>query len=116
NDGIVNIPGNTGTGLFAVATSNAGVSGTITMTADTGGATVPVAISICETDPHTSACLAPPSSSVTRVIGPTDRPPLGGFGGGSGPVAFDPAANRIFVRFLEGNVTRGSTSVAVRTQ
>ena len=30
---------------------------------------------------------------------------------------FDPAANRIFVRFKDaGNVTRGSTSVALRTQ
>src|SRR5262249_2688785 len=36
NDGISNIPGNTGTGLLAVATSNIGASGLITVTADTG--------------------------------------------------------------------------------
>jgi hypothetical protein len=45
------------------------------------------------------------------------QPQFGIFVQGNGTVTFDPAANRIFVRFKDdGNITRGSTSVAVRTQ
>jgi hypothetical protein len=36
NDGIVNIPGATGTGVFALAAANVGITGIITVTADTG--------------------------------------------------------------------------------
>ena len=45
NDGIVNVPGANGTGVFAVATVNVGSSGSITASADTGSATLPVSIS-----------------------------------------------------------------------
>jgi hypothetical protein len=39
------------------------------------------------------------------------------FASASGAIPFAPGATRIFVRFEDGNgVTRGSTSVAVRTQ
>jgi hypothetical protein len=54
---------------------------------------------------------------VTTAINANATPTFGIFVQGSGNVPFDPAANRIFVRFKDGgNVTRGSTSVAVRTQ
>jgi hypothetical protein len=117
NDGIVNIPGATGTGAFAVATVNVGVNGSITASADTGSATLPVNIFLCQTDPATGQCISAIDSSVTTTINANATPTFAVFVQGSGAVPFDPATNRIFVRFKDsGNVTRGSTSVAVRTQ
>ncbi len=117
NDGILNIPGTNGAGALAVATVNVGANGGITATADTGGASIPVNLFICQTNPGTGDCLAPPASSVTTTINANATPTFGIFVQGSGNVPFDPALNRIFVRFEDsGGVTRGSTSVAVRTQ
>jgi hypothetical protein len=112
----VNIPGATGTGAFAVATVNVGVSGSITGSADTGSATLPVNIFLCQTDPATGQCISAIGSSVTTQINANATPTFAIFAQGSGNLPFDPAANRIFVRFSSGGVTRGSTSVAVRTQ
>ena len=118
-DGIVNIPGVSGTGFFAVATVNVGASGAITASADTGGVTLPVNIALCQTNPVTSLCIAPLGPTVTTQINAGETPTFAIFvqGNGSGPVPFAPAVNRITVRFKDaGSVTRGPTSVAVRTQ
>jgi hypothetical protein len=117
NDGIVNILGTNGAGVFAVATVNVGAGDTITVVADTGGAVLPVNILLCQTDPQTSVCLSPLATSVPTTILPNETPTFGVFVAGAGDVAFVPETNRIFVRFKDsGGVTRGSTSVAVRTQ
>ena len=117
NDGIVNIPGTNGTGAFAVATVNVGATGAITASADTGGLALPVNISLCQTDPASGQCISGIGPSVTTQINANATPTFGIFVQGNGNVPFDPAANRIFVRFKDsGGVTRGSTSVAVRTQ
>ena len=115
NTGIVDIPGPTGTGAFAVATSNVGTTGTITVTADTGGAALPVTLLLCQTDAG-GACLGPPAPSVTLAIPGGGTPTFGIFAAGSGVIPFDPATNRVFVRFREAGVSRGATSVAVRTR
>jgi len=117
NDGIVNIAGTSGTGAFAVATVNVGASGSITVSADTGNATLPVNISLCQTNPASGQCISTIGASVTTQINSNATPTFAIFVQGHGNVPFDPATNRIFVRFREaGAVTRGSTSVAVRTQ
>ncbi len=116
-DGIVDIPGATGTGAFAVATVNVGSSGSITASANDGTANLPVTILVCQTTPATGQCMAAPSSSVQTTINANTTPTFAIFVRGNGSVPFSPGPNRIFVQFADngGNV-RGSTSVAVRTQ
>jgi len=117
NDGIVNIPGTNGTGAFSVATVNVGTTATITASADTGAAALPINILLCETNPATGACISAIGPSVATTINAGATPTFGIFVQGSGNVSFDPAGNRVFVRFTDGvNVPRGATSVAVRTQ
>jgi hypothetical protein len=117
NDGIVNIPGTNGAGAFAVATVNVGASGSITASADGGNTALPVVINLCETNPATGQCISSIGLTVTTTINGNATPTFGIFVQGNGTVPFDPAGNRIFVRFKDGgSVTRGSTSVAVRTQ
>jgi len=117
NGGIVDVPGATGTGVFAVATVNVGASANIIASADTGAAILPVNIFLCETNPVTGQCISGIGPSVSTTINAGATPTFGIFVQGNGNVPFDPAGNRIFVRFKDGgNVTRGSTSVAVRTQ
>jgi hypothetical protein len=115
--GIVDIPGATGTGDFAVATVNVGASASITASANTSAATLPVSLAICQTDPTSGTCLAAPAASVTTTINSGQTPTFGIFVTGSGSVPFDPANNRVIVLFVDSNgQLRGATSVAVRTQ
>jgi streptogramin lyase len=115
--GFVDIPGATGTGDFAVATVNLGADATITAAANTGSATLPVTLTVCQTNPTTGACLAAPAPSATTDIQPDATPTFGIFVTGSGTVADSPGVNRVFVTFTDsGGVLRGETSVAVRTQ
>jgi YVTN family beta-propeller protein len=115
--GYVDIPGATGTGVFAVATVNLGIDATITAAANTGAANLPVTLAVCQTNPVSGACLAPPTPNVTTDIQPNATPTFGIFATGSAAVANSPGVNRVFVTFTDsGGVLRGETSVAVRTQ
>ncbi len=116
NDGIVNIPGPSGTGVFAVATVNMGVGATATASVDTGGVGMPLSLSMCQTNPQTAQCISAIGPTVTTQVNAGEMPTFGIFVAGGGMVAFDPATHRVFVRFMDaGGVVRGLTSVAVRT-
>jgi hypothetical protein len=117
NDGIVDIPGTSGTGAFAVATANVGASGTISASANDGVANLPVAITICQTNPVSGQCLSPPAATVSTTMNAGGTSTLAIFVKGNGTVPFQPAVNRVFVQFQDaGGAVRGSASVAVRTQ
>jgi hypothetical protein len=113
----VNILGPNGVGAFALAAVNVGAGDTLTVLADTGGVILPVNIFICQTDPQTGDCFSPPARSLPTMILSNETPTFGVFVAAQGDISFFPEFHRIFVRFKDSNnVTRGLTSVAVRTQ
>jgi hypothetical protein len=115
-DGIVKITNIVGTGAFAVASSNVGAGASITVSADTGNATLPVVLSLCQTNPQNGQCTSAVGPTVTTQINAGGTPTFSVFLSSNAFIPFDPANNRIFVRFKDGQgVTRGSTSVAVQT-
>ncbi len=113
-DGVVNVGGTGETGVFAVATVNMGASGSITVSADTDGTSLPLTVVICRTAPATGICLDPPTTgSLTVQMGAGATQTFGLFVTATSTVPFNPAVNRIFVRFLDaGGVIRGLTGVA----
>jgi hypothetical protein len=80
---------------------------------NTGEATLPVTIAVCETNPTTGACLQTPAASVATTINAGATPTFGVFVTASGTVPFRPANYRIFVTFTDStNAIRGETSAA----
>ncbi len=116
-DGVVTVPfSQNGAAAFAVASVNAGTTGALTVVTDTGGAALPLDVSVCQTNPSTGQCLAPPSTTLPVVIDGDETPTFSFFITANGDIPFAPGTSRIFVRFLDAaNVSHGSTSVAVTT-
>jgi YVTN family beta-propeller protein len=117
NDGVVTVPqSQNADGAFALASVNVGATDTLTVSADTGTATLPVSVTLCQTDPSTSQCLAPPAPTVTLSDAANATPTFSFFVDATAPIAFAPATARVFVHFKDaGGVSHGSTSVAVKT-
>ncbi len=106
-DGILDLVGPSGANAFVVATVNLGAADTIAATAG-ANATLPISISICQTNPSSGQCLGPAAASVSTMIAAGATPTFAIFVGGAGTVPFDPVANRISVQFTgsDGNVPR----------
>ena len=118
NNGVMELTDNSG--FFTAATINVGAAATITVTVDTGDATLPLSMSLCQTDPATSACInpsVPTSESVLVDVAEGDTPTFAVFATADGAIELDPASSRVFLRFSdELGVVRGATSVAVETR
>jgi len=117
DNGIVTVPFSQGSdGAFALATANAGAAAALTAETDTGAAALPITVTLCQTDPATAQCLAPPAATVPVTIAAGATPTFSVFVSASGAIPFAPGTSRIFVRFLDGaGALHGVTSVAVET-
>ena len=117
NDGFAHTSGVGGTGLFATASSNVGVGGTLTARVRLSDPTLPITATVCETNPGNGACLSPPGPTVTTTINAGQNQTWSVFLKANAAVAADPARNRAFLEFVDSSGTvRGSTSTAVTTQ
>ena len=114
-NGIVEVPAG-GVAAFAVASINVGATEALTVSANTGTATLPVALTICPTDPTSGQCLTPPAPTVSLQYAAGAAPTFSVFLRSSGAIPFDPAASRVYLRFTDiyGD-ERGVTSVAIET-
>jgi sugar lactone lactonase YvrE len=113
NDGVLHIQ--QGVGAFAVASIDAGAAATLTVSPDTGSATLPLGLSVCQT---TSAgqCVAAPAASLPVSFTPGATPTFSVFASTTAAIPFAPGTSRIFLRFADASgVSHGSTSVAVTT-
>jgi hypothetical protein len=121
-DGVIRIAGSGGISFMSAAAVNIGAGdgsagteeATITVTADDGGANLPLTLQVCETGPQ-GGCLAPRSAEVTSVFG-SDAKFFAVFARAQAGSAinFNPGSARVFLRFRDANgVVRSVTSAAV---
>ncbi|MEI9982065.1 MAG: hypothetical protein WDN69_01900 [Aliidongia sp.] len=104
-----------GIGAFALASEDVGAAGALTLEADTGDATLPVTLSLCQTN-AAGQCQAAPTASLPVNFSAGSVPTFSVFVSASADIPFAPGASRIFVRFEDASgATHGSTSVAVTT-
>ncbi|WP_421791604.1 Ig-like domain-containing protein [Hyphobacterium sp.] len=123
-DGVIRIANPGGVGAMSASSINIGAGdgsaaagqATITVTADTGAASLPLQLEVCQIDQVTAQCLTPRGASATVIFDPN----VGYFFAvfvrdqSTGGIAFDPANARVFLRFRDANgALRSSTSAAV---
>jgi hypothetical protein len=120
NDGIVHIPGVDGVGFFTMASINVGATKDLSVTASLSDGTLPVTLSICETDPLTAICVNPETPTqdpVSLNMATNGTPTFSIFLSATGQqITLYPAYKRVMVQFSDDQgVLRGATSVALET-
>ena len=129
NDGITRLASTEGQSAFAVSTINIGGEDEIraiptlnfasfVASLDAPDEIADLRLEICETNPSTGACLAPPSEEAVRRIATDEIVTYTVFVTGEGSeVAFAPGVNRAFIVLVDSaGEVRGASSVAVTTQ
>ena len=111
--GYLDISPATSTGAFAVATINLGAGATLDATVDTALANLPLVLALCQTDPLSARCLAPPAPALTLPFASGAITTFSVFATAGAPIPAMPAVNRVFIRFSDstGN-PRGQASEA----
>lgn len=118
NDGVLRLADNLSANAMAVAVSNVGEAGTLTIAPQGSGAAAGLRLRVCETDPGSGACLATPSETVSRPFAAGETASFAVFARGQGEdIALTPAVSRIRLSATDSAGTiRGATSVAVSTR
>lgn len=105
-----------GAAAFGVASINLGATETLTVSVDTGLATLPVAVNICQTEAGTGQCLATPAPSLQLNYAGGAAPTFSVFVQPTGAIPLAPGSSRVYVRFKDASGgIHGSTSVALET-
>ena len=115
-DGIVSLADGSLTGAFVVAAANLGSDAQIRARADAAGVSLPVELSICQTNGN-AECINPvvPGTDARALLSSGEVQTFTVFVEASERVPFAPARNRIRVQFVDdADGVRGSTSVALR--
>ena len=117
NDGIVHLDPGSGIGFFATAAVNIGSTGTIQVQADDGERVLPLTLEICETT-ASGQRIGSCASRLTRTVNADETVyyTVNVFASQGVEIPFDPAFNRLYLRFVENGTTVGATNVAVTTE
>ena len=114
-DGLLRIPGAAGSAAFGVANFNLGSTEILSVQIVTP-ADLPLTATVCETNPATAQCVAPPVPRINTNAFAGGSASFSIFVSATAPVALDPENNRITVQFTQGGLVRGATSIAVATE
>jgi len=114
-DQIMDIAGLGQFAAYSAAAVNIGADGYFDVKAEYTGANGPVTALLCETDATSGACLASPAAIIQSSIVSGDISTFAVFALRDGDVAFDPANNRIRLRFTDSSsLIAGETGIATR--
>lgn len=117
-DGFLTVPIG-GAAAVAIAAVNIGAASNLTAIATTapiGGPPVDLEFEggICRTNAQ-SLCITPIAETLSFSLAANQVATFAGFVQSTGEIPANPALNRVFLHFYQGNVPVGSTSVAIRT-